>query len=714
MISRANRGTAPNGQATISALPQTVSTAAPGEAPAMLADRYWRSVCVLAACHLLGTTWPPPGTPQRTRVVGHWGCNPGIAWVAGHLASHWIGPQPLMMVVGTGHASSFCFAHRAIQTQASSAVISAASARYGQPGGDPSELIGHPNVPYVGGELGPALAVSQGLAAASAAPLVACVVGDGECETPAALAALAHADVLLRRGGTPWLPVINANGFRMGSSARFTPAELDQILVGFGYEVFQSNHDSAEASAAARNALTAIKEGHRAVWISVTEKGWPAPEFVNGYRYRGDAAHRAPPTMRTTGPDKSQIVEWFDAIGSSDLFSGSGLSDDRVGEMARRVVFATPPANSKPTVGGGKDSDRAPCLARNVDRVVRPGWSEPIVAVDEQLAARSTLIFSPDEAASNRMTRCLAAGHVVEVLAEETCAAWAWGSVEAGRPAVFATYEAFAPIAGSVLTQYVKMVHARPNRNIPPLIVLATSLSWANSPTHQNTDLTGALVARQLPNVAVVYPVGAQSAASRVAEIADTRSSGLALLLCSKQSLSDPPDPGGAVLRYKIAGGPPAAAILIAIGDVCVTEAVAAAAIAAGVGVGVEVLAVVDLNVAAETLKRIAAVVRDLPVVAATCCAPDYAARLLWGSLQRFFPIHGYHERWGATAWETLRANRLDRLSLLEALAHQGAELSQSPLERVRCHDVRHGTTTDLPGVIHFDSPDLEIVQNSV
>lgn len=138
----------------------------PGENPEVLADRYWRSVCALASCHLLGTTWPPPGVPQRGRLVGHWGCNPGIGWITAHLASHWSSEQPLLMVVGTGHASSFVFAHNALQTRADPAAITAAAARYGQPHGDPAELVGQPNVPYLGGELGPALAVSQGLAAA--------------------------------------------------------------------------------------------------------------------------------------------------------------------------------------------------------------------------------------------------------------------------------------------------------------------------------------------------------------------------------------------------------------------------------------------------------------------------------------------------------------------------------------------------------------------
>lgn len=77
---------------------------------------------------------------------------------------------------------------------------------------------------------------------------MACVIGDAECETPAALAAFAHADVLLERGTIAWLPVINANGFGMGGPAHFTAEKLQRILDGFGYEVFCSNDTLASAS----------------------------------------------------------------------------------------------------------------------------------------------------------------------------------------------------------------------------------------------------------------------------------------------------------------------------------------------------------------------------------------------------------------------------------------------------------------------------------
>lgn len=142
------------------------------------------------------------------------GVQPGIAWAAGHLAE--TSSEEFLLIVGTGHAASYLFAQQVLRSSATAAAISDANRLYGQADGEPTELLGIPDVPYVGGELGPALGVGQGIAAARAGLRVVTVIGDGECETPAALVAFAHHDVLAPAPGASWLPVINVNGARMG------------------------------------------------------------------------------------------------------------------------------------------------------------------------------------------------------------------------------------------------------------------------------------------------------------------------------------------------------------------------------------------------------------------------------------------------------------------------------------------------------------------
>jgi xylulose-5-phosphate/fructose-6-phosphate phosphoketolase len=322
------------------------------------------------------------------------------------------------------------------------------------------------------------------------------------------------------------------------------------------------------------------------------------------------------------------------------------------------------------------------------------------------LARHGVAVYSPDEAASNRLAACLAAGLVTEVLAEEVCAAWTWGAVEAGQAAAFASYEAFAPLAGSLLAQYAKLTHARPPRNTPPLLVLSTSLGWANAPTHQNTDLAGMLLARPQPRVEVVYPVGAASAAKRLAWLVTGLTDGAALVTCSKQPLLDPPDPGGSAVRYELAGAPPPTGCLIAIGDVCVTEAIAATVIAAGLDVALAVIAVIDLKHAVPALAGMASWLAGRPVAAAAWCAPAYAKPLLWEGAGRIIPLRGYEERWAPTAWETLRRNGLDRISLLHALAGEGVDLPAGGLRAAAAAQDVDGTSS-LETVPRFDCPAL-------
>lgn len=663
--------------------------------PATSAERYWRVACGLASAHLFGWPWPPGASGARRRVVGHWGCNPGIAWIAGHVAARSDTVEPVQVVLGTGHASSYLFAQLAIAEQRTPEEIAAACARYGMPGGDPAELLGERDVPYSGGELGPGLGVSQGLAAAGpAGGLVLCIVGDGECETPVALAALAHSAVLLREDGaarrSAWLPAVNANGARMGGAARFDAAGLEALLAGFGYAVVTSGDDPAEASEAAAAAVAGCRAGRPTAWVSVTEKGWPAPAVVGGRSYRGHAAHKAPADVRRGDPlSSSDRSAWLAGIGVDDLLDRTGRPPGDVVATARRLALRATP------------TPRPARLPRQTQALSGPPypWRAPMTAVDAAVADLGTTVFSPDEASSNGLVRCHAAGLVTEVLAEELCAAWAWGVVEAGRPAALVTYEAFAPLVGSTLAQYAKLVTARPPRGTPALLVLATSLGWANTPTHQNTDLTATLLARPSPDLHVVYPVGATSAARRVKALHRDATDGIGLVVCSKQHLPDLPDPGSPVVSYRLPTGPAVVAALLAVGDVVVAEALAAATEAAGRGVGVEVLAIVDLSRAARALAAERDRLGGLALLGAVWCAPRHVAGVLWEGAGRVFPLAGYEERWGPTAAETLRANGLDRWSLLAAV--QRGLATGPPV-----------TTTSAPsradpGVPVFECPDL-------
>jgi xylulose-5-phosphate/fructose-6-phosphate phosphoketolase len=637
---------------------------------------YWRAACLLSFSHSAGLSWPPPGEPQRPRTAGHWGCNPGIAWAAAHLAAA-SGDDGFLLVVGTGHAGSYAFAHQALCSGAPPDAISAAIRRYGAPGGDPTELLGEPGVPYIGGELGPALGVSQGIAAASPGLLVAVVIGDGECETPAALAAFAHHEVLPPAPGACWLPVVNVNGARMGSAARFSPARLRALLEGMGYTVLDSGNEAAEAAAAARGAWELARAGTPVAWLSVTEKGWPAPEELGGRPFHGHHAHKTGGLDLTDPSLASEVGKWLDTLNDPPVVDADGAVSGSVRRLASliRTRLPGPGGLSGPPAQRSRPAPGRPGLDR---AAVAPATANaPMIAVDQLLATRSVRVLSPDEAASNRLDQCLAAGLVTELLAEELCSAWAWGHVEAGTPAAVVSYEAFAPLLATQLAQYLKLLATRPPAGRPALVTVLTSLGWGNSPTHQNTDLAGILLARCGTSPArVLFPIGAASARDRLDELLDDRDT-VAALLCSKQSLLDLPDPGGPAVGIRMAETGGDDATIVAVGDVAVTEAVAAMALARRDGVRLGVVALVEPGrldgAALDAVRRACPLGR--PVVCVSWVAAHYLASAYAAAGVETAAWLGYRERWGATPWDTLAANELTRWALLRRLLDAGCPL---------------------------------------
>ncbi|MEV6930148.1 hypothetical protein AB0M46_37475 [Dactylosporangium sp. NPDC051485] len=630
---------------------------------------YWRAVCLLAFSHATGLSWPPPGEPLRSRAAGHWGCNPGIAWAAAHLAQEG-GDEGFLLVVGTGHAGGFTFAHQAVRAGHDPAAIGAAIRRYGAPGGDPSEAVGEPDVPYLGGELGPALGVGQGIAAGRPGLRVAVVIGDGECETPAALAAFAHHDVLPPARGSCWLPVVNVNGARMGSTARFSPQRLQRVLAGMGHHVLVSGDRGDEAAEAARQAWDRAASGEPVVWLSVTEKGWPAPAELGGRPFSGHHAHK-PAGLDLADPVLlGDVRRWLGSLNDPPVVDGAGAAGASVRGLAQRIRTHLPAAGDPGPVRARSEVARRPAAGSAAAAM-------PMGEVDRVLVEREVRVLSPDEGASNRLDRCLAAGLVTEVLAEELCSAWAWGLTEAGTPAAVVSYEAFAPLLATQLAQYLKVLTARPPAGRPPLTVVLTSLGWGNSPTHQNTDLAGVLLARagHCP-VRMVFPIGAASARARLDDLLDQRDV-VAALSCSKQPLPNLPDPGGQAVLLGSPGAAGFDATIVTVGDVAAAEAVTAAHLAGAHGVRIGVVALVEPGrLDGGTIGAVRAI--SPPSVPAVC-ASWVAAHHLAAAYAAVRPgparLLGYRERWGATAWDTLSANGLTRWSLLRELHDAGLEL---------------------------------------
>jgi hypothetical protein len=148
----------------------------------------------------------------------------------------------------------------------------------------------------------------------------------------------------------------------------------------------------------------------------------------------------------------------------------------------------------------------------------------------------------------------------------------------------------------------------------------------------------------------------------------------LAVVSCSKQSLLDLEDPGGAAVGIRMKGANEDDATTLAVGDVAVAEAAAAMALAAEYGIRIGLVALVEpgrLDLA--SVRR--ACPPDRPSVAVSWVASHFLAPVYWAVRQAPSTHLGYRERWRPTAWETLAANELTRWSLLRELRAAGCPL---------------------------------------
>jgi xylulose-5-phosphate/fructose-6-phosphate phosphoketolase len=156
----------------------------------------------------------------------------------------------------------------------------------------------------------------------------------------------------------------------------------------------------------------------------------------------------------------------------------------------------------------------------------------------ENASTSNFRLFSPDETYSNKLDPVFTAtkrafmlpteswdrdmaqdGRVMEMLSEHSLQGLIQGYVLTGRHGIFASYEAFVPIIGSMADQYAKFLTiARdvPWRgDVPSLNYILTSGAWRqehNGFSHQNPGFIDDMLQRQGCFVNVYFPADANTA----------------------------------------------------------------------------------------------------------------------------------------------------------------------------------------------------------
>ncbi len=480
----------------------------------------------------------------KPRLLGHWGTSPGLNFVYTHV-NRLITEQDVdaIFIAGPGHggpALNACTYLEGAYSEVHTEITRDESGlrlmfrQFSTPGGVPSHCGPHvPGSINEGGELGYSLLHAYGAAFDNPDLLVACVVGDGEAET-GPLEGSWKANKFLNpvRDGAV-LPILHLNGYKISGPtvlARIPQEELVDLLTGHGYKPYIVEGDEplqmhqlfaatldrcyqeirAIQTKARKNGFT-----ERQPWPMIilrTPKGWTGPKVVDNLPVEGTfRAHQVPLANVRDNPEHLKMLEaWMRSYKPEELFDQQGRL---IAELAQLPPRGDRRMSANPHANGGRDLVELDLPDFDDYALDVPGPGQVTAEAPRKLGEfiRDVIrlnptnfrLFCPDETNSNRLNavfeatdRCSEAsiipiddhishdGRVMEVLSEHCCEGWLEGYVLSGRHGVFPTYEAFAQVVDSMLTQHAKWLKeckGQPwRRPLPSINYLLTSHAWRN------------------------------------------------------------------------------------------------------------------------------------------------------------------------------------------------------------------------------------------
>ncbi|MEU2455741.1 hypothetical protein ABZ605_37350 [Streptomyces sp. NPDC012765] len=579
------------------------------------ADLLWRAQTYVAAAqiHLQDNVLlrrPLGSGDVKARPAGHWGTVPGTAWALSHIALlSGTGGTELVPLLGAGHAgvaqiaAGWLTGHLATArpqfTRDEQGLVNLCRS-FPEVAGLGSEVT--PALPagdFLGGRLGGCLPFAQG-AALAAGPdrVVMPVLGDGECETPTTAAAWLTAHAL---PGTPVLPVVHLNGFRMGAPSLLVGLDeraLTAYAAGLGWHarivtVPDDGHEAFHTELA--QAVAHTLAGRRTVLFMRCVKGWSGPAAVNGQQVLGTArAHKTPLTRAASDSAQTHALEaWLSSYRPEELFTEAG--HPRPGLASALAGTAWPRLEAR---------RHAPATRPTVWQ--QPGSFADAVATVVRAHARAGdfRVFSPDELASNRLSELAGPAWTTEVLAEEVLGEQLAGFNAAGGRGVLISYEAFAPLLATGIVSLLKQQRMPGAAPRPSFNLLLTSYGWHNTYTHGDPSLTTTLLALEDPAIRVLTPADPARLAA-VLDDAFTSTGQLNVIVAGKHPLPAVPadtlrqelDRGVAVWPHLSDIQPPVLTVVVC-GDLpAAVTAEALPRIRTELGVAVRVVSVLDLTV---------------------------------------------------------------------------------------------------------------------
>ena len=515
----------------------------------------------------------------KKKIVGHWGTCAGQNFVYTHL-NRVIKKYDLDMILisGPGHGGNFFLANSYLEGTYSKFYPEISQdekgmTRFCKQFSFAKGVSSHvaPETPgsiHEGGELGYSLSHGYGSVLDNPNLITAVIVGDGEAETgPLANSWLLNKFINPKTDGAV-LPILHLNGYKISNPtifSRLDKSDLVKIFVGFGYQpIFVEGEEKEKMHKKMARALDAcitkikqIQSRARSgepidnirypMIILRTPKGWTGPKFVDGKQIEGSFRSHQVPIPMDKPEHFNQLKDWLESYKPERLFDENyRLKEDILQTLPadEKKISASEFAN-----GGLKLKElKLPNLKEFEFKFDQIGTkkTQDMVELGKYLSKvfelnrenKNFRLFSPDEAMSNRLYHIFdhenrdfnakihesdeylsKDGRIMDsYLSEHACEGELEGYLLTGRHGIFVSYEAFARVVDSMVSQHAKWLKVTRGlewrKPISSLNIVLTSNVWQqdhNGYTHQEPGFMDFIANKKREIVSIYLPPDANS-----------------------------------------------------------------------------------------------------------------------------------------------------------------------------------------------------------
>jgi len=509
-------------------------------------------------------------------VLGHWGACPAINFLYAHFCRYLqITKSSSYLILGSGHAAPALIANLYLERSLGEIYPDLDYGNKGlynlisKFGIDPRlQTEASPALPGVintGGELGIALACAIGSILNNPRKTSFCIIGDGEFEAGTTMPSLLCREFLTPKKDGFLILAINLNQYKMGSRSLLSTWDnkrIESFFYSFGMQPFfcELSHNQGI------KAFTSIAKMYYnwvyginsriPVIILKSQKGITGPKEIDNEKFVG--THRSHKVGKLKYPTYNHIKiieDWLKSYKPEELFQNNGFPAK---EIENNLPNKTLRIGTRLEIHDKKQGrillDHKKILIKLFQKEAQKLGSivSPIKIIGNSInhlreQNKTFLVFSPDETESNGLNKVIERngikgnpkwessvpvhfnGGVIEILNESCCHGMLQGYIQTGRDGLYVTYEAFAPITASLISQYYKFLkisnHCGWRFQKPSLKYILTSLGWHNTYTHQNPDLLNTLLSKTNDLVDVYFPSDTNQALACFTEMLDKKSS---------------------------------------------------------------------------------------------------------------------------------------------------------------------------------------------